>query len=81
MLKVGKELSFQVNIMRHEHTCVPFNFEKGKRHMTRAWMVKNYMEAFRDNLMLRARDLRAMIKKQHNYNVNLLMCIGLESWL
>ena len=29
--KVEMELSFQVKIMAFEHTCVPFNFEKGKK--------------------------------------------------
>jgi len=36
MSKVGKELSVQVKSMTYEHTCVPFSFEKGKRHITSA---------------------------------------------
>ena len=61
--------------MPFKHTCDPSNFEKGKRHITSAWMDKNYMEAFRENLILRARDLKKMAKKQHNYNVTISMCI------
>jgi len=71
--KVGKELSFQVKTMPYKHTYAPFNFEKGKRHMASAWMAKDYMIAFRDNPILKARDLKTIVK-----NATFL---GLWPWL
>ena len=37
--------------------------------------AKNYMEAFRDNPMLRARNLMTIVKKQQKYNATTSMCI------
>jgi len=58
----GRKLSPHVKTIPYEHTYVSFNLEKGKGHMTSSWMAKNYMKSFRDNIMLRARDLKTMVK-------------------
>jgi len=54
--KVGKELFFQGRTMPYEHLVVLLTMRKRKRHMTSAWMVKNYIETFKNTPFLLARD-------------------------
>jgi len=43
--------------------------------MISAEITKNYKKSFKGNPMSRARDLKAMVKKDHNCNTTMSTCI------
>ena len=63
MQALGVKSGEGVVFSNKDHASVPFSFEKRKKHMTSTWIPNNYMEAFRDNSILKARDLKIMAKK------------------
>jgi len=70
--------SFQVITMNAPHTCIPFSFEQGKRHMSYDWLADTYRHAFRLQPSLRARNLESIFKEKHNYNATLWTCMRIS---
>ena len=77
--KCKNELSFQLTKIENPHNCIPFSFEQGSRCMSTSWLIKYYIETFRLQPVLRSRELKDLIEKDHNYKVSLSMCTNVRA--
>ena len=73
--KPKKEASFKIKTLYDNHTCIPYGFQTGERHITCNWVVKTYTEKFRMLPSMRARELRDMIESDINFQPSLALCI------